>query len=348
MARRQQFGRTFQLLRLLSRPGGASLSELVEELGVTRRTLYRDLESLQDCGVPLFDGFEGIAKRWHVPPTYLASGGTLPTLDELLALHAIRAEILQAAGGAFAAPIEAMLARVRSGVPQVLLDRADQVRDQVRAAPRPVPWRSAAGIAPTLLSALEGGHVLRLDYRSRGGGLRPRDVEPWGLASRGAGLYLVGRDVNADAVRVYLVTRIEAAERTGKRFAPPEGFDVESHFGANFGVHGGEVERVVVRFAASVASYVRERKWHRSQVLRAAPGGGVTLTMDVAGRVEVKSWVQSFGSAATLLAPADLAAEIAREAEAVAARWAAGQRGARRPAPRPQRPVARRATRDRR
>ena len=321
MARRDQLERTLHLLRLLGRAGGASLRELTDELRVTSRTIIRDLRALESSGVPVYDEPEGLAKRWRLTDGFLALGGLQLTLDELMALHAIRAEVQAADAGAFAAPLESVERKIRSVVPQVLLDRADDARRRVGAAPRPIARATSPGLATALLTAIEGGHSLRLDYRSRSAdGRRLRVVDPYGLALRGAGMYLVARDVERDEIRKYLVARIEAADRVGRRFEPPADFNIEHVFGASFGVFGGKVERVVVSFNAQAAPFIRERQWHPSQELIDGPDGSVTLTMRVAGRLEVKSWVQSFGAAATLLEPRDLAKDVRSEAASVASR----------------------------
>ncbi|GAB4424493.1 MAG: hypothetical protein OHK0015_03330 [Chloroflexi bacterium OHK40] len=42
--------------RLYNAPGGLRASELARDCGVARRTIYRDLESLQEMGVPIWEG----------------------------------------------------------------------------------------------------------------------------------------------------------------------------------------------------------------------------------------------------------------------------------------------------
>ena len=60
------------------------------------------------------------------------------------------------------------------------------------------------------------------------------------------------------------------------------------------------------------ADEIRERKWLADQKLEEA-GDGVVLSAEVAGLAEVERWVLSYGPAAKVLAPAELAASVAKK-----------------------------------
>ena len=51
--RYSQAGRLHDLIRLLEARNGATVEELAEECGVTRRTVYRDLQAIEAAGYPL-------------------------------------------------------------------------------------------------------------------------------------------------------------------------------------------------------------------------------------------------------------------------------------------------------
>ncbi len=64
--RNEQLVRILSILRDLDRLGGADLYELAERYGTTVRTIRRDLDALQDVGLPLVEESEGKRKRWRV------------------------------------------------------------------------------------------------------------------------------------------------------------------------------------------------------------------------------------------------------------------------------------------
>src|SRR5438874_1933671 len=67
------------------------------------------------------------------------------------------------------------------------------------------------------------------------------------------------------------------------------------------------------------AGRVQEAVWHRAQRLVELPDGGVELTFTVAGIVEIRPWILSWGDGVEVLSPASLresvAASVARAAE---------------------------------
>jgi predicted DNA-binding transcriptional regulator YafY len=90
---------------------------------------------------------------------------------------------------------------------------------------------------------------------------------------------------------------------------------------ALFGVMRGEVFPVRVRFAPEAATYVYERRWSSRQECTRHDDGAVTLDFDAQSQEEVVAWVLGFGERATLLSPQNLAQEVARQGEAIAAKY---------------------------
>jgi predicted DNA-binding transcriptional regulator YafY len=88
-----------------------------------------------------------------------------------------------------------------------------------------------------------------------------------------------------------------------------------------FGLIRGEVQRVRVFFDDRVARFVRRRRWHPTQQIRNV-SGGIELTMDVAGTLEVANWILGFGEKAIVLEPAELRAQVAAELRHAANRYA--------------------------
>ena len=77
------------LLKLQTRPY-VSVKQLAEEFGVTTRTIYRDLSSLEDSGVPLVSE-EGrgytLVEGYHIPPVMFTEGEAqaLITAEKIIA-----------------------------------------------------------------------------------------------------------------------------------------------------------------------------------------------------------------------------------------------------------------------
>ena len=321
MPRYAQLQRFLQAARLLARPAGATIDEIAETLGVTRRTVYRDLEALQDCGLPVQDD-DGLPKRWRIREGLLETCRLVLEPDELLLLQLVAADLRGSSEPGFAEAADSLLAKVRALLPTGQRVKADALRERVVSAPGPKP---AAGTGlewlGALLDAVAACESVVVQYRSRSPrGPGPRRLDPQGLVPRRGVLYLLARPEGERALRNYRLDRIEAVKRTGESFEPVGAEQLRAHFETRFGVHGGEPEEVEIWFDEEAAEFVRERDWHASQELEERRDGSLVLRMRVSGLVEVKSWAQSFGASATVLQPRWLADEIAEEAGIVASR----------------------------
>jgi len=163
------------------------------------------------------------------------------------------------------------------------------------AGPRPSSWRS--------ITSQEGPRRSTL--------VHPYFLEPDAALRT---VYLIGFDESAGALRTFKIERIRSATLTTKRYEIPEGFDPDRYLAHSWGIWSSEgtpTEEVRLRFDASVARRVREAVWHRSQRLVELPEGGVELTFTVAGIVEIRPWVLSWGDGVEVLAPASLRESVA-------------------------------------
>ena len=75
---------------------------------------------------------------------------------------------------------------------------------------------------------------------------------------------------------------------------------------------------VRIRFSPYQARWIRERRYHESQVNEEQPDGGLIVTLRVAGTEEVRRWALGYGAEAEVLEPASLRAALAEEAKKLA------------------------------
>jgi predicted DNA-binding transcriptional regulator YafY len=102
----------------------------------------------------------------------------------------------------------------------------------------------------------------------------------------------------------------------GRHFDRPRQFSLEQRLRDSFGVYSGAGRHeIVIRFAARVADYIREKKWHASQQLRELKGGAVELRLELSSLAEVERWILSWGGDAVVLKPKNLADSIRQAAE---------------------------------
>lgn len=331
--------RQWSLLRTLSAGRcGLTLRRMAAELGVTERTIRRDLDVFRDVGFPLEEEVGDFGRKtWRIKP----GDGRPPlafTFDEAVALH-LGSRLLEPLAGTFfweasRNAFQKIQAALGTGVLEYLNGFAGLFHQTGAGLG---DYAAKAEMIDGLIIAAEEGKEARLLYRSEGeDGSCRREVEPYGVVYHRGALYLAAGD--AGRVKHYKVERVEEVEVLAKTFTRPEGFDLAAHMASAFGVYrGGEPIGVKVRFAAAAARYVREARRHESQRVTALPDGGVLAEFTVSGTEEIKSWVLGFGVKAVVLEPESLRREVAEEVRAMAAAYSdreelsADQRSARRP-----------------
>jgi len=171
------------------------------------------------------------------------------------------------------------------------------------------------------------GRVVELTYDPGTGKEKRTRVHPYFLEPDAAlrSVYLIGYDEPADAMRTYKVERIRSAILTTARYEIPDTFDPDAWLANSWGIWSSDstpTERVRLRFDTSVAHRVREAVWHRSQELMELPGGGLELTVTVAGTVEIRPWILSWGQGVEVLEPPELRVAVAEAVRVAAAHYA--------------------------
>lgn len=263
-------GRLLKLLSLLQTPREWPGTELAERLGVTTRTVRRDVDRLRELGYPV-NASQGAAGY------RLGAGAALPPLlledDEAVA---VVVGLRTASSGSVAGIDEASLralAKLEQVLPPRLRHRVKTLHSAtVRAGQAPGPQVSA-DVLMAVAEACRRHERLRLDYRSPRAGDSVRVVEPYSLVSFGRRWYLVAFDLDKDDWRTFRVDRLTPRTPAGPRFEPrPLPYDDAGTYLSHQLSSQTWPHRAIVRLHES-AEAVADRVW---------PGMGVTEAVDAA------------------------------------------------------------------
>jgi predicted DNA-binding transcriptional regulator YafY len=223
--------------------------ELSEELGVSVRTVYRDVSELQLAGVPLW--------------TESGPGGGVRLLagwrNDLDALTVEEAAALTLSGvpaalgdlGLGAVALSARL-KVRSTLPRELRSRAARVEERFHLdAPgwfhHPDDVAHLAEIAEAVWSARR----LDVTYRRDPEPVRRR-LDPLGLVLKAGTWYLVAR--HRATVRTYRIGRVLSCRTRDETFDRPEGFDLAAWWSGSSAEFDRSLLRTTCRLALSPAA----------------------------------------------------------------------------------------------
>ncbi|WP_019055293.1 helix-turn-helix transcriptional regulator [Streptomyces prunicolor] len=196
--------RFFSLMVLLASRDAATTQELASALGVSLRTITRDLNWLRDAGLPV------TAQRGRLGGVTMLPGSgpdlTRLTPGERDQLSLTGLDEKQRAELDASVETRRALSKLAAAQPRRVHEEILPLTDVVHVDSR--PWRRARASGPTpasLIGAVRRGRRLRIEYDSpRESGPRDLVVDPYGLFAKAGIWYLV-----ADRARVPRMYRLE-------------------------------------------------------------------------------------------------------------------------------------------
>jgi predicted DNA-binding transcriptional regulator YafY len=210
--------RMLRLLSLLQTHRYWAGSDLADRLGVSQRTLRRDVDRLRDLGYPV-NANRGVAGGYQ-----LDTGGELPPLlldeDEAIAIAVgLRTAATGAVAGMEETSVRALTKLLRMLSPR-LRRRVDAIGEFTAPAGFGGGPTVSAGDLATIAQACRDHERLRFDYTARDGAAGTRLVEPDRLVTIGRRWYLVAWDVDRADWRTFRVDRLSDPRSTRYRSEP--------------------------------------------------------------------------------------------------------------------------------
>jgi proteasome accessory factor B len=302
-----------------------TVREMVEEAGVSEKTIRRDLQTFQRVGFPLVQTVcDHGRKRWHIDRT----SGEPPltfAFDEAIALYVARHLMEPLAGTVFWDAAQRAFRKIRATLGSSALEYIHKFRQVFHQTTFGAGNYAGKGdLIDQITLGIEDRRAVFITYQSlRATEAVTYDIFPYGFTYHLGSLYLIGRKREDDSIRHWKVDRIEDAEVTKFPFPMPEDFDLREHLAKSFGIYqtSGDVH-VKVRFSATVARHVEESRWHQSQKLTREKDGSLIAAFDLDTIEEIKQWVLSFGQNAEVLEPEELRNAIIEEVESLRRQYA--------------------------
>ena len=278
---------------------GLTIRQLVQRTGTSNKTVYRDLATLRDAGVPIASELVNGEARYRL------SAPTLPALGlttrQIVALQLARAELEPIAGSGVVAELDALLAKLAAPA------KSPSVRFTSKQAGRP-------DVVKAVERALESRKRARIEYRaaSRNGASSCVHIEPLVLTVADRP-YVRAYCVERAAERTYKIDRITRIELTKEPATyRPEHPPAEALARA-VKVWSGDLTTVKIRLDPEVAWRAGEYPLVSGQTLLHEANGSVVLEARVEGIVETANWVLGWGGAAEALEPPALRERVRAE-----------------------------------
>jgi len=299
--------RLLKLLQTLQSGQGQNAKGLAGACGVTRRTIFRDLETLKAAGVPL--EFDADSQRYMIPTAFFLPPTNL-TAAEALSLIAVTSELGADSGLPFLEPARTAALKLESSLPAALRDELRAMTRSIHIRTGPTnPLDGKEAVYQQLIDAIAGRRVVRIEYASLTEWEKiSTKLRPYRLMFSRRSWFVIGRSSAHRDVRTFNVGRIDALKPLREKYVIPKSFSLDKYLGNAWNLipGNGADHQVVIRFQPLVAQNVAEVVWHQTQELRPLKDGSLEFKAQVSGLSEIAWWVLGYGDQAEVIKPARL------------------------------------------
>jgi predicted DNA-binding transcriptional regulator YafY len=316
--------RLISVLLLLQTRGRLTARQLADELEVSIRTVYRDIEELSASGIPVFadrgahGGFQ-LVEGYRTKLT-----GLTPEEAEALFLSGYPGPAAQLGLGTVLAAAQL---KVLAALPPELRSRASRINQRFHIdAPGWFQEPESAAYLQPIAEAVWSDRRLHMHYRrgSDEGVVVERVVDPLGVVLKGGVWYMVARADKGN--RTYRVSRILDLDILDEKFERPDDFDLASYWDTS-----------VAAYQDSMPSFEAVIRVRNPDLDRLATAFGVPTAraaLEAAGEPDADGWrtlrvrledlwraepaVLMLGADAEVLEPPELREKLAEAAKGLA------------------------------
>ncbi|MGW2419539.1 helix-turn-helix transcriptional regulator [Streptomyces sp. NPDC001709] len=318
--------RLLSALLLLQTRGRMTAQELADELEVSVRTVYRDMESLAAAGVPLYgdpghDGGYRLVDGFRTRLTGLTRGEA-----EALSLAGLPGPAADLGLGTVLATAQLKLA---AALPEELRDRTGEIRQRFHLDTS--GWYAEADTTPHLASVTDAvwrQRRIRVRYRRwKAPQEVTRTLDPYGLVLKSGRWYLVA--ARKERVRTYRVSQILRVQVLPDHVERPHGFDLAAHWQSYLTdfdarrLRGTAVVRLTPRILRQLPDLMEPAVARTAQESAGPPGpdGRVQAVIPIESPEHAVGTLLRLGAEAEVVAPAALRALMTRTVTALAATY---------------------------
>ncbi len=299
-----------RMLKSARRP--VPLSRVMDDLGCSRATAYRDIAFLRDAlGAPIDS--DGDQAAFHYAPDEVDRfelPGLWLTSEELQALLALNELVGRTGPGILASA----LAPFRSRIDKLLSNQTDGQSfpvDRIRvisSGTRKVDEATFRHVASSVL----GRRRLKFDYRARSTDEgTTRTVSPQRLTHYRDNWYLDAWDHNREGLRSFALDRIVHAQVSEDAAEDRAEAELNQHLASSYGIFSGPPKAwATIRFSPHAARWVADEHWHSQQQGQWLKDGRYELKVPYSNSRELLMDVLKYGPDAEVVAPVSLREEM--------------------------------------
>ncbi|MEO9869899.1 helix-turn-helix transcriptional regulator [Ekhidna sp.] len=299
------------LIHLQSKPR-VILSELEDRFNIGRRTVFRDIRSLIDAGVPIGgDAGEGyfIVEGYHLPPVVFNK-------EEASAILIGAKFVERSADSHTISEYEKAMYKIKAVLKYSDKEFLDNLDDRIAIRPSPAPQKSADSHIAEIQQAIATNRLISMTYYSQyNDSTTSREVEPLGMVFYSGRWHLIAYCRLRNDLRDFRTDRIQKVKILAEVIDPsrhPNYLDF-----LNEALLGTDAKEATIICSAMVGRFMGEQKYYQ---------GFVEEKKIEDGRYEMKftppyydyfaRWLMMYGKEIEIVSPSELqgiAATLAKE-----------------------------------
>ena len=317
--------RFYKIDQLLNDRRSVPMSTLIEELGISRATVKRDIEYMRDrLNAPIT--WDRSLRGYRFDKS-LPGGGKygLPGLwfndQEIFALLTMYQMLSNLGNGLLSPHIEPLLSRLNA-----LLGSQDDSAEEIRKRIR-ILHMAARTERPEHFEAVASGTIrrrrLKIGYHARSSDeVTEREVSPQRLVHYRDNWYLDGWCHLRDGLRSFSLDAIRSAELLDRKAKSVTDKTLNEVLASGYGIFSGKADKTArLRFNPKQARWVAAERWHPEQVSQFERDGSYLLEFPYSNDGELIMDILRYGADVEVLGPAELRRKVKSRLEEATARY---------------------------
>jgi predicted DNA-binding transcriptional regulator YafY len=310
--------RLIKAVELMTAEKGVTIDELEQALNIKRRSVYRLIKTLEDrLHFPVSskrEGFGGVVK-YRLPGNYLAKLNKMAVPRISLSKNEVRlmqfflAHDTVFQGTQIYEDAQMLKRKLQNFLPKkTKAASSNWTSSTIFAMPHNAvkSYKGKEHIIYTLIEAASNTISCNITYNVfKKDPPKTYAIDPLKFIHHRGGLYIIVRIPKHDNIIALAIERIETIEVSSKTFIPVEDDKINSLLNLAFDLTFDDLDliRAVIHFTPRVAPYIAERRWSGRQELELHKDGSCTLTITTIGKIDLISWLLSWGPDARVISP---------------------------------------------
>ncbi len=318
------YSRIIKLDNLLSSGKLPPLSTLTDKLGVSQRTLERDIEVLRDYfQAPLY--YNRKTRSYVYTDKNYKLKAISMNQEELITVLVLERITRLYAGTPFEPLIKQAFVKLATMLPVESCISVDTKNlSKAMVFEQGIPIREySLDVFSTLLKAITQGLRAEISYYTVMGNREEgtRFIDPYHLANWGGEWYLIALCLRRKKVINFHLSRVKECLILDINYEKPKGFEPKKYIASGFGKIAGDAkEKIRLKIFSYASKWTKEKVWHFSQKFeKIESDGSFILNMDspndAAGKESLKHWILQFSDDIEVLEPLWLRTEIRKRLE---------------------------------